>query len=202
MVRFYRDLLAQYGDYANPKTKISRLVKAGKITKIISNIYEDDFVLDPFYYSSVIYNPSYISFDYALFLYGMIPERAVNVTCASFGKHKYKTYKTSLCNFYYQDVPERVYPFGVILNCDNQNYPFYIASKEKALLDKLYIIKGIDSISKIRTLLFLDLRIDEEIFYSLDPMALINIGSYYKTTTLNSFIKFVRKEKMHGKFIR
>ena len=50
-----------------------------------------------------IYGPSYISFEFALSYYGLIPEAVHVVTCASFEKKKKKTYDTIFGTFTYRN---------------------------------------------------------------------------------------------------
>jgi len=201
MIRTHQELMGIYKDYSNPKMKINRLVKNKNLIKIATNVYEDEKLMDPYFYSPVICFPSYISFDYALYLYGMIPERAFNVTSATYKKNKHKEFKGTFCYYYYQDIPSDVYPKEVLFNNDVKNYPYMIASREKALLDKLYTIKGINTLKGIKDLLFEDLRINEFIFYELDSQKLINLSKLYNTITLKTFSKYIEKEKLHGKFL-
>lgn len=51
----------------------------------------------PYLLAGSIYGPSYISFEYALSYYGMIPEAVYIVTCATFDKKK--KYETAFGTF-------------------------------------------------------------------------------------------------------
>jgi len=49
---------------------------------------------------NLLYTPSYVSFDYALSYYGLIPERVYEVTSATL--HAKKIFETPLERFSYQ----------------------------------------------------------------------------------------------------
>ena len=81
-----------------------------------------------------IYGPSYLSFDFALSYWGLIPEAVFSFTSATFDKKKRKQFVTPFGLFTYRDVPRKAYPFGIqILN--EGDYSFFIANPEKALCD-------------------------------------------------------------------
>lgn len=62
-------------EYANKNTKLLRDVKAAKLFKIVNGLYETNPNIPAYLLVGSIYGPSYISFDYALSFYGLIPER-------------------------------------------------------------------------------------------------------------------------------
>ena len=105
-------LIQDYASYSNPKMKIGRLVKEGKLIPIIQGIYETDKSIPGYYLSGIIYDPSYLSFEFALSWYGLIPETVYNYTSASYSKKKKKEYDTYFGRFTYRDVPTSVYPYG------------------------------------------------------------------------------------------
>ena len=123
--------------YACPRVKLSREAKSGKYIRLKRDLYVNDPDVPSIALAQAIYGPSYISFDYALSYYGIIPELAYNVSCATFNKRKDKVFKTDICSFYYTDVPQKVFPKGI--ECRNiDGYAYAIATPEKAICDKLY----------------------------------------------------------------
>lgn len=76
--------------YSNKNNKISRDIRDGKLFKIITGLYETDSNTPGYLLAGSIYGPSYISFEYALSFYGLIPERVTTITCATFDKKKEK----------------------------------------------------------------------------------------------------------------
>lgn len=194
MIKTTKELMKDYSKYHSPKNKISREVKNGKIILLKKGIYETDKDADPFFLSSVIYGPSYISFYTALSFYGLIPERACVVNCATLNKSKRKKFINSFSTYTYRDVPKKVFGIDNIRNFDLKQNPYYIASKEKALLDTLYILPKIGNRKELLVLLFDDLRIDEHIFYSLDKNRLIELASLYQTKNHKILISYLRSK--------
>lgn len=179
-------------DYSNKNNKISRDVKANKLYKLKNGLFETNPNTPGYLLSSSIYGPSYLSFDYALFYYGLIPEKVQNYTNATFSKKKKKKYVNYFGTFLYRDVPKEVYPYGINLHSEN-NYSYQIATKEKALCDKLYTLKPVHNLKELEILLFDDLRIDEEGFNSLNKEDIINISSYYHSKNITLLAKYIRR---------
>ena len=90
MIKTTNMLLEELRDYANPKAKLSRMVKQGQCFPVTRGVYETDRNVPAYLLAGSIYGPSYISFEYALSYYGMIPEAVYTVTCATFEKKKKK----------------------------------------------------------------------------------------------------------------
>ena len=107
--------------YSNKDTKLLRNVRDGKLIKIINGLYETNVNTPGYLLATSIYGPSYISFEYALCFYGLIPERVNVITCATFDKKKKKQFKTFFGTFTYRDIPVLAYPEEVILKEEN-NY--------------------------------------------------------------------------------
>ena len=106
----------KYKDYSDVKGKVRREVAAGNLIPIMRGLYETDATISGKYLAGHIYGPSYLSFDYALSVYSLIPETVFNTfTSATFKKSKTKTYQNQFGTFIYKDVPEAVYSFGVLI---------------------------------------------------------------------------------------
>ncbi len=179
-------------DYSNKDTKLSRYVKNGKLTRIINGLYETNPNTPSYLISGSIYGPSYISFEYALFLYGLIPEKVNIVTNATFNKKKKKIFDTPFGTFTYRDVPKNAYPEEIISREEN-NYTYKIASMEKALCDKLYTLKPLKNLDNLEKMLFYDLRIDKEIFEGLDIKKIEKLSKLYHSTNINLLAKYMKK---------
>ena len=65
--------------YSNKDTKIAREVKNGNLIKIINGLYETNPAVNGYLLAGSIYGPSYMSFEYALSYYGLIPEKVIKV---------------------------------------------------------------------------------------------------------------------------
>lgn len=180
--------------YSNKNNKISRDIRDGKLFKIITGLYETDANTPGYLLASSIYGPSYISFEYALSKYELIPERVSTITCASFDKKKKKQYTTDFGVFTYRDIPKLAYPEEVILKIEG-DYSYQIATPEKALCDKLYTLSPLNNYSNLENMLFQDLRIDEEEFYKLDIEKIEKLSKLYHSTNVSILAKYMRRNK-------
>lgn len=186
----------RFSNYSNSKAKIGLLVRQGVLYRLKRGLYikaaeaRNPYVLGKA--ANRIYGPSYVSFIYALRWHGLIPEHVVHITSATYKKGRSKRYDTPVGSFLYQDVPADVYPHGVMFAGEGE-HRFLIASAEKALCDKLYLTSGVRSMGRLKHLLFEDLRLDLPAFNQLDHGALMVLADHYKTATLATLVKFVRK---------
>ncbi len=74
----------KYKNYNNINQKINLDVKNGKLIRIRRGLFTDDLKNDGPVIANFCYSPSYISFEYALSFYGMIPEHVVAYTSTCF----------------------------------------------------------------------------------------------------------------------
>lgn len=167
-----------FKEYTNKETKLSREVRDGKLIKIINGLYETNPNTPGYLLAGSIYGPSYISFEYALSIYGLIPERVNTITCATFNKKKKKQFKNHFGTFTYRDVPVLAYPEEIYLK-EEDNYTYQIASSEKALCDKLYTLKPLGNYSNLEQMLFKDLRIDKVEFNKLNIVKIEQLSNLY-----------------------
>lgn len=193
MIVYIDQLKEKYKDYSDIGGKISRLIHAENIFPLVKGIYETDGKTDGMLLASAIYGPSYLSFEYALYYYGMIPEAMFHTyTSATFDKRKKKAYKNHFGSFYYRDIPKAVASYGISYH-QIGNYSYIMASKEKALCDKLYIMPPVHNLKELKAMLFEDLRIDEQIFESLDKTQILSIAPLYHKKNLDLLCALVRK---------
>ena len=83
-----------------------------------------------------LYSPSYVSMEYALSSYGLIPERAADVT--SITTRKTALFSNVSGTFRYQHVKPSGFR-GFLASRDEAGLPFFIAEPEKAVVDLLYL---------------------------------------------------------------
>ncbi len=186
------DIFKEKNTIANVNAKISREIKKGNLIKLKNGLYETDKNTPGYLLATSIYGPSYLSFDYALFHYGLIPEKVVNYTCATLNKRKKKIFQNDFGTYIYRDIPKRVYSLEVHLVIEG-NYSYQIASKEKALCDKLYTLSPLKNLNELKTLLFNDLRIDEDEFKKLDYNVINKLASLYNSTNVTLLAKYMRR---------
>ncbi len=95
-----------------------------------------------------IYAPSYVSFEFALSHYGLIPESIYGITSAS--TRKTMSFTTPLGEYSYQSIQPKLY-FGFDYHQANERY-YKIALPVKALLDYLYLHPGIKTTADFKAL--------------------------------------------------
>ncbi len=181
-------------NYSNKNNKLSRDIKDGKLFKIIKGLYETDPNTPGYLLAGSIYGPSYISFEYALSFYELIPERVNTITCATFNKKKKKIYDTNFGVFTYRDIPDLAYPEEIILKIE-KDYSYQIATPEKALCDKIYTLSPVNNYDKLENMLFNDLRIDEDEFKKLDLSKVEKLSNLYHSTNVTLLAKYMRRYK-------
>lgn len=186
-------LKEKYHDYTNPLDKIKRDADKGILIRLTNGIYESDKRTDPCLLASSILSPSYLSFDWALSYYGLIPERVVSITSASLGNRKNKTFENFFGRYEYTDVPVKAFSEGLSY-LESGDYIVKIATKEKAICDSLCKWRVVKNIKELKELLFIDKRIDIDEFETCDFKLMEHLASLYKKTNLKLLIKLIRKE--------
>lgn len=180
--------------YSNKNTKICREVKNGNLIKIINGLYETNPNVNGYLLAGSIYGPSYLSFEYALSHYGLIPEKVTAYTSATFDKKKKKIYDNQFGTFLYRDVPNNVYPLGIKI-IQEGDYMYQIATPEKALCDKLYTLSPIKNMKELENILFNDLRIDLDEFNKLNIEDIEQISNSYHSQNVELLYKYMRRNK-------
>ena len=121
----------------------------------------------------------------------MIPE-GINHAYTSPTFSKRKIYKNYFDTYIYKDVPKKAFNVGVKIE-EYEDTTYLIATREKALCDKLSIMPPARSLKDIKEMLFEDLRIDEDIIYSLNKDDLKTLSSLYHSNNVSLLNKLVNK---------
>jgi len=185
---------------SNINAKIAYMVKKGELIRLKKGVYifgEDYQTTSPdtINIANTLYAPSYVSFDYALSYYGLIPERVHEITSAMMRMKK--EFDTPLGRFTYKPVPLQAYALGVDWLYDDIHGGKLIATSEKSLCDKIRSDRGIGRLSqqKLRDYLEFDLRIDMDLLYTLDTTLILAIATAYKSSNLKNLSKIISKRK-------
>lgn len=186
-------LKKNFADYINPLDKIKRGVDKGILFRLTRGIYETDRKVDPCLLASSILSPSYLSFEWALSFYGLIPEKVFSITSATLNKKKTKVFVNIFARYEYKDVSKDVFSEGLTY-LESGEYSVKIATKEKAICDSLSKWRVVKNINDLKELLFVDKRIDENEFASCDFKLMSRLARLYKKTNLDMLIKLIRKE--------
>ena len=138
---------------------------------------------------------SYLSFDFALSYYGLIPEAVYVCTSAVERKIKHRFIKKGHKIFSYQYVPKIAFECGVNLMYEN-GISFRMASPEKALCDKLFSMPQIRTLREMGHILEDDLRIDVDIIPNLNLRLMKKLSKLYSSNNVVMLAKYV--EKIHS----
>lgn len=186
-------LLPLIADYRNPRDFLSRLVKNQKLIRLKNGFFviSDKIQHAPVPYEQIanlLHGPSYISYEWALSHYGMIPEGVYVVTSAS--AEKSKSYNTPLGTFDYMHLSHSRYAIGVDQQ-ENAAGKFLIATPEKALADLVH-----RKCAKLNSkALLIDLiegrRIDKELLKNLNKRLLDEISEAYRSKSVKMLINGV-----------
>ena len=197
MLKTHLVLMDELKSYASPAKKIERMVKTGELTRVVRGLYETDPHTPGYLLAASIYGPSYLSFEYALAHYGLIPEAVHQFTSASFDKKRAKQFETPFGVFSYRDVPEEAFPYGIQPLIEN-GYGFRLATPEKALCDELYKLSPCANRVELEQLLFEDLRIERQAFLELDLAEMEQLAALYQTKNHKLLQSLIRKETRHA----
>jgi len=151
--------------YRYSRNKITRMLRSGTIIRIKKGVYVLSPKLSDTPYSkeilaNLIYGPSYISLDYALYYYGLIPEKVETVTSVTMKRNK--RFDTVAGVFEYRFINQQKYNKGFVVAEVSRNRSFLIASPEKALADKLLFGPQFSSTRQLKDHLLHDLRMERE----------------------------------------
>lgn len=198
----YQTLIDILKEYSRPRDKITDLIRKKMIIRIKKGLYVvgDGYRRRPYskeLLANLIYGPSYISLDFALQYYGMIPERVEAVTCVTTGRSR--RFTTPLGLFIYRNIPLPAFQFGMTRVEIENDKAFLIATAEKALCDKIRQDRGtgLRSLKEMRHYLFQDLRVDEQVLVDLNPAHIETIALRYgsaKMRVLKNFIDNFRAQ--------
>ena len=143
--------------------------------------------------ANLMYGPSYVSLDYALAHYNMIPERVVKISSVCNKPSKIRT--NALATFIYKHVPTPYYSYG-ISEYSNASITCLMASPEKALCDKIICTNAINprSVKETIELLINNWRIDEDALKQLDVKQISKwLNKAPKKTALQFLIKAIHQ---------
>lgn len=193
---FVKSLL---NNYKRPNDKINELVNQGILTSLKKGFYIAGPELkiakpEPFLIANHLWGPSYVSIDSALSFYGFIPERVFEISSVTVKSSR--QYSTSAGLFSYTHLPLPYYSYGISqANLGTEEFAL-VASKEKALCDKIITTSGLKLRSEKNVLNYLteDLRINEDLLATLNTDIIEEwIDDAPKKNSLKMMIKTLKK---------
>lgn len=164
-----KSVLASYG---YPNNKILSLENDGFLIRLKKGLYTvspeiTGACINKYVTSNGLFGPSYVSYQSALYYYGLIPEAVATTTAVTFKRSQ--SYSTPVGIFKYYHVPNDYYSVGYTIIYENNN-AYTIARKEKALCDLIVLNRGSKLQSKKAMTVFLedDMRVDMDELKSFD----------------------------------
>ena len=179
-------LLKLLAGYKKPREAILRMVKNEELIRLKNGFYlitekitHGSATVIPFeQVANLLYGPSYVSMEWALSFYGMIPERVHTVTSMTLGRNK--EFHTTVGDFSYFALSARRYSTGVTQKKSADFVGgFLIASPEKALADMVFkTCKNFDK-EQLKLELLESKRIERHCFRDLNKELLEEIAKAY-----------------------
>ncbi len=182
-------------DYQSPNDKISELLKSKELISLRRGLYVIGPNIDlpqpePFLIANHLRGPSYVSLESALSYWNMIPERVYEISSVT--TKTSKQYKTQVGRFSYQQLKIPYYSYGIKNIEYSPKQRILIASREKALCDKIVLTPKINlrSIKQAKEFLIEDLRMDTETLRTLETK---NIEYWIKDAPKKNSLKMLIK---------
>ena len=159
-------------DVNNPNMKIKRWVDGGFLIPLKRGL----FIVSPAVtmkepnlelMANHIYAPSYISLQFALRYYGLIPEQVHLIT--SITTNHTRSFENALGHFVYRGVNRSYFAIGITTRIENDN-TYLIATPEKALVDTILFSPYIST-----SLIGLEQFLEEDIRFDTSALKQMNI---------------------------
>jgi len=135
------ELKTIFFDRENILVQVAFWDKKGYIKKVEKGVYLltiEENNIDPIALAGKIYSPSYLSLEFALNYYGIIPD--IPWTYTSVSTKKTKHFSNQFGNFSYQKIKNNL--FTGYKSVTNGKLSFNLATPEKALMDFIYLNKS------------------------------------------------------------
>lgn len=198
----YQTLVGLLNGYTSPRDKITKMIREGVIVRVKKGLYVfgNESRQSPFsavYIANLIYGPSYVSLEYALQMYSLIPERVEEITSVTTGRSK--RFVTPIGTFSFRNVPERAFAGGMDLQVNASGSRYLIAVPEKALVDK--VIKSAHQVrtqKEMELYLISDLRADISDLMQLSVRQISRFCEAYDSSKSNLLAKVMNKLSVGG----
>ena len=192
----YNYLKSFLSEYSNVRVKINDMLKKREIIRIKKGLYipGELYRKDPVCretLSNLIYGPSYISLQYALSFYGLIPEKTETVTAVT--NKRNKVFDTPVGRFSYRYIHPDLYSEGIELASLNEMHNILIASREKAVTDILYFSDKIKNVKELKEFLFENMRFEESEIKKLKINSIRRLAKIYRGN-ISILLRYLEKK--------
>ena len=197
---FSRDFTAHVKDKQAMRNQLKRWHRKKLLIKLrrgvfLLNTADRKIASSRTYVAAALYGPSYVSMEYALGYYNLIPERVNDITSVT--AKKTLRIKNDMGTFIYQHIKPAAFS-GFIGIKDEAGLMFFIAEPEKALVDFCYL--NLEKFRENYELIFeKSYRLQNT--ETLDTKKIINFAGLFENSKLTrvagSLCSFIKKEKGH-----
>jgi hypothetical protein len=164
------------------RTQLHRWVRAGKLIPLRKGLYAFAATyrrrpINPGILAGVIYTPSYLSLQWVLGFYGLIPEQVITLTSVTTRQTSH--FENEVGSFDFRHVKPALFtgfakvPLGGV--------DLWMASPEKALLDFWYLESGPWTAPRMREMRFQN-------FDQIDPLRLEETSSLFASRRIDSAV--------------
>jgi predicted transcriptional regulator of viral defense system len=195
----YPALMTALSGYANPRDRVTTLLRRGDIIRVKKGLYVfgDQLRRRPYsreLLANLVYGPSLVSLDSALSFHGLIPERVEAMTSVT--TKRPKAFDTPVGSFIYRRAPKGYFHLGMD-RVEEGDVAFLIAVPERALADKVRDDRGhpLRTQAEAARYLFDDLRIDREEFEQMAPDFLGKLAEAARSKKIALCASLLRKLK-------
>jgi predicted transcriptional regulator of viral defense system len=190
----YQLAMHRLENFEAARNKLAGLCASGEVIRVKKGLYIAGGAgagrVDPLVLSGLVYGPSYVSRESALAIYGMIPERVAEVTCMT--SKRARVFATPVGRFSYKPIHARVFSTGVrLVEADGGSY--FLASPEKALCDRIAMLRGLEAQRDVAAVLEDELRIDLDRLAELDLAAVSEISQRYRRVPVRVFARWLER---------
>lgn len=196
----YQALLSALSGYASPRDRITALLRSGAIIRAKKGLYVfgPEYRREPFsreLLANLIYGPSFISLDYALGYYGLIPERVEAVTSVCAGRAR--RFETPVGLFIYHPTPCCSAGVGRAGQGDTR---FLIAVPERALADRIRAERSDTGRTQkeMAQYLFENLRLEEADVRAMDAGLMEELAEALHSRKVRSCAALIRALRRKG----
>lgn len=193
----YLALMGALSEYANPRDKVTTLLRRGDIIRVKKGLYifGDELRRHPFsrqLLANLIRGPSFVSLDSALSFHSLIPERVQATTSVT--TRRPKVFETPIGSFIYRQSPKKCFHLGLD-RVEEGDVTFLIATPERALADKVRDDRGhpLRTQTDAEEYLFDNLRIDPAEFELMDPNFLDELAGGLQSRKVAICAKLLRR---------
>ena len=187
-------IAACFDHLLSPNEKIRALEKDGQLIRLKRGLYVvSDGVsgkpVNACLCANHIYGPSYVSQQWALRWYGLIPERVYTMTSVT--TKRTRMFENSIGRFTYEQVKPEYFAIGID-HVEEDGITFLIASREKALCDMILH----DSYLPPQSVKGLLQYLEEDIRFDMDELVTFDVS------IIEACAKFGRKEMILNNLIK